>query len=245
MRQAIAAGLAAVSGLDGWHVELVGGSRRHMRPEEAASQQEQQREGLGQGPAVDDGGLGAASCRGIGNGSASVSAGSATPASSTLRWRHHDSDFMVTHSAGIWDDGLIERFRDWLIKQRRLVPPEDGAMTLLQVNPAAMRGQCTAGSGAWPFACAQLFCMPAGQLTGCFIWGYNYTSVSFLLGCLLRCDSLPYCRAALLLCCPAEGAHQQPGVQADAGADRWRQGTRQPGVRQVGGQLHPCAGAEW
>ena len=136
MRQAIAAGLAAVSGLDGWHIELVGGSRRHMRPVEAASQQEQQGEGQGQGqgPAADGGGgLAGASC------SASASAGSASPARSTRR-RHHDSDFMVTHSAGIWDDGLIERFRDWLIKQRRLVPSEDGAMTLLQVNPACSIG---------------------------------------------------------------------------------------------------------
>ena len=207
MRQAIAAGLAAVSGLDGWHIELVGGSRRHMRPDGAASQQEEQGEGQGQGPAADGGGgcLAAASC----SGSASASAGSASPARSTRRRRHHDSDFMVTHSAGIWDDGLIERFRDWLIKQRRLVPPEDGAMTLLQVNPACSIGGpghcciwapgrgfargCVASMHAWPCSC---------RPTGCLYikfssWQFN---LACLPVCLLFCHSLVYCFAAVLPC---------------------------------------------
>ncbi|PRW44417.1 DNA-directed DNA RNA polymerase mu isoform C [Chlorella sorokiniana] len=51
--------------------------------------------------------------------------------------QHHDADFMVTHHSYTWGEDLIGSLRDELIARRRILPPDTGAMCMLQQNRAA------------------------------------------------------------------------------------------------------------
>lgn len=62
---------------------------------------------------------------------------------------HHDADFMASHPTYQWDEGLIERLRDELLRRGKLLPANSGAFLSTQAR------LCAGGSGRCRRAGAQ------------------------------------------------------------------------------------------
>ena len=123
MEAAVRAALEAVSGVQGgWHVELVGGSRRQQRPGEQRQAemqqqpQQQQQSAQEQQPPQ----------------SQPQQQPQLQPQQRQQQHFHHDADFMCSHSTYEWGRDLIEAVRDELLRRGRLVPVHRGAALMVQ-----------------------------------------------------------------------------------------------------------------
>jgi hypothetical protein len=144
MRRAVETGLQATTGVGGWHIEVVGGSRRQQRPPQRQQEEGgEQAQGQGGEQAREQGSAQQAGQRSEasllsqpgGRGGNAVSGGGGTSNSTQAGSKagHHDADFVVTHFSYTWPADLIDWLKNELLEARRIMPADQGAMCMVQV----------------------------------------------------------------------------------------------------------------
>jgi hypothetical protein len=154
MVAALQAALSEVSGVEGWRIEQVGGSRRQHRspgrPDQAAAQhqhqqqqQQQQHSGQDSGeqgqPQEEPGGSAAVVAAPLRHPAAGPPSEGGSASAGSPPSLHHDADFIVSHPSHGWDEDFVGRLADELLERGRLMPPHQGAYLAVQ-----------AGGSRWP-----------------------------------------------------------------------------------------------
>lgn len=165
MPQVVAAGLEAASGTGGWHITLVGGSRRQQRPQgepQPAGRQHHDAGGWAGGRGAGGGWLQNAG-KGLVEGVAAQQLSRSCRLTGVSACAHlpPPADFVVSHASHPGGADLLGRLAGLLLEQRRIVPRERGAFFALQVGgrwgpwaAGRLALQARAPSGCWGLSAA-------------------------------------------------------------------------------------------